>query len=89
MSSPIATGGRSKIPWEAVPEGSQPLLEQDVEANILLRERLAKLRKLLALRFSGRLSAPQIAVVVGHSHVAVKKELTRTLQKLKEHYRER
>jgi RNA polymerase sigma-70 factor (ECF subfamily) len=91
---------RSTIPWEAVPEGSQPLLEQDVEANILFQERLARLRKLLAqldlakrellaLRFAAGLSTPQIAVVVGRSHAAVKKELTRTLQKLKEHYRER
>jgi RNA polymerase sigma-70 factor, ECF subfamily len=91
---------RSTISWEAMPEGSQPLLEQDVETNILLQERLARLRKLLAqldpakrellaLRFAAGLSTPQIAVVVGRSHAAVKKELTRTLQKLKEHYRER
>ena len=91
---------RSTIPWEAVPEGLQPLLEQDVESNILLQERIARLRKLLAqldpskrellaLRFGAGLSAPQIAVVVGRSHAAVKKELTRTLRKLKEHYHER
>lgn len=91
---------RTMIPLENVPEGSQPLLAQDVETNILRQERVDRLRKLLAnldpakrellaLRFAAGLSTPQIAAVVGRSHAAVKKELTRTLQKLKEHYHER
>ncbi|GCE22283.1 RNA polymerase sigma factor [Dictyobacter kobayashii] len=41
-------------------------------------------RELLALRFSGELSASEIALVVDKSQAAVKKQLTRTLQQLKE-----
>lgn len=90
---------RRTISWEAVPEDAQPFLALDLEANILRQESVAQLRKLLAqldpakrellaLRFGARLSTPQIAAIVGRSQAAVKKDLTRTLQKLKEHYHE-
>jgi RNA polymerase sigma-70 factor, ECF subfamily len=90
---------RRTISWEAVPEDAQPFLALDLEANVLRQESVAQLRKLLAqldpakrellaLRFGARLSTPQIAVIVGRSQGAVKKDLTRTLQKLKEHYYE-
>ncbi len=45
-------------------------------------------RELLALRFAAGLSAPQIALVVGKSPAAVKKQLTRLLHTLKEQYHE-
>jgi RNA polymerase sigma-70 factor (ECF subfamily) len=85
------------IPWDAIPVHAQPFLVQNPEAGVLQQERIAQLRQLLArldpakcellaLRFAAGLSAPQIALVVGRSPAAVKKELTRTLHKLKELY---
>jgi RNA polymerase sigma factor (sigma-70 family) len=70
---------------------------QEPEADLLRRESLARLRELLAeldhgqrellaLRFAGQLSSPEIAAVVGRSPAAVKKQLTRILQSLKERY---
>jgi len=41
-------------------------------------------QEMLALRFSAGLSGTEIALVVGKSQAAVKKQLTRTLQYLKE-----
>jgi RNA polymerase sigma-70 factor (ECF subfamily) len=43
-------------------------------------------RELLALRFAGQLSSSEIATVVGKSPAAVKKQLTRLIQALKEQY---
>lgn len=85
------------IPWDAVSPHAQPDLSQDPEASLLHQERIAHLRmlltrldqakcELLALRFAAGLSASQIALIVGRSPAAVKKELTRTLRKLKELY---
>jgi hypothetical protein len=45
-------------------------------------------RELLALRFGSGLSAREIAPIVGKSEAAVKKQLTRTIATLKEHYRD-
>jgi RNA polymerase sigma-70 factor (ECF subfamily) len=61
------------------------------------RERLDRLRLLLAdldpskrdllmLRFSAGLSSAEIAAIVGKSEAAVKKQLTRIIAALKEHY---
>lgn len=83
------------ISWDAPLDEEQLIMEVDPEIIILQQERLARLRhllaqldpykrELLALRFSGGLSATEIAVVVGKSQAAVKKQLTRTLQGLKE-----
>lgn len=87
------------VAWEALPEGQHPLaeVEADPEAVVLRDEALARLRalvgrldaekrELLALRFAGQLSAPEIAAIVGKSPEAVKKQLTRILHALKEHY---
>jgi RNA polymerase sigma-70 factor (ECF subfamily) len=41
-------------------------------------------RELLALRFAAQLSSTEIAAVVGKNPAAVKKQLTRLLQTLKE-----
>lgn len=90
---------RSAISWETLPEGLQLPTEYGPEAMTLQLERLTHLqqllmqldpfkRELLALRFAAGLSAPEIALVVGKSHAAVKKQITRTLQTLKEHYHE-
>lgn len=89
---------RMQPAWDTWPEtlGTQGAL-QDVEALLVQRERLARLnallarldpmrRELLALRFAAGLSSPEIAQVVGRSHAAVKKQLTRLLQTLKEQY---
>lgn len=71
----------------------------DPEASILATERLRTLRariesldlrkrQLLALRFGAGLTAREIAAVVSRPETAVKKELTRTINALKELYRE-
>ena len=88
---------RGALAWDTLPEALQPASEQDPEGLVLQREALSRLRdllaaldpdkrELLALRFAAQLSAPEIAVVVGKSAAAVKKQLTRTLQSLKEAY---
>jgi RNA polymerase sigma-70 factor, ECF subfamily len=90
---------RGALAWEALPEALQPASEHDPEGVVLRREALDRLRglllsldpdkrELLALRYAAQLSAPEIAVVVGKSAAAVKKQLTRTLQSLKEAYHE-
>jgi RNA polymerase sigma-70 factor, ECF subfamily len=90
---------RPTTPLEAVPwfdpetDGATP------EALALQAERLSELRAaiatldsnrrdLLALRYAGGLTAAEIAPLVGKSPEAVKKLLQRTLQQLKEHYRD-
>jgi RNA polymerase sigma-70 factor (ECF subfamily) len=91
---------RNSIPWEAVNPRSLVLFEQDVEADVLHQENIVLLRKLLAqldtgkrellaLRFAAGLTTRQIAAVMGRNHDAVRKDLARTLQKLKEHYHEK
>jgi RNA polymerase sigma-70 factor (ECF subfamily) len=46
----------------------------------------AEKRELLALRFAGQLTAPEIAAVVGKSPEAVKRQLTRIVHALKEQF---
>lgn len=88
------------IPWESLPQSSQPSLAANPEESLLQEERLTQLRRhlarlepakreLLALRFAAGLTAPQIAAIVGRSPAAVKKDLTRTLNRLKEVYYDR
>lgn len=73
--------------------------DQELENNILRREtheQLSKLldtldpsaRDLLALRFAAGLSAPEIATIIGKRPDAVRKQLSRLLQALKEQYHE-
>lgn len=75
------------------------MYEQNPEALVLHQEELKQLqrqlsrldqqkRELLALRFAADLSSTEIASVVGKSPAAVKKQLTRIIQILKEHYHE-
>ncbi len=88
---------RQTVSWEALPEALQPLAEQDPETAALRNEELSRLAKLLArleaskrevlaLHFAAGLSVPTIAKVVGKSPAAVSKQLSRTVQKLKESY---
>ncbi|MEO8541708.1 MAG: RNA polymerase sigma factor [bacterium] len=86
------------VAWEFVPQ-FQPPAADSPEDELLRAERLRELRlalaliepekrDLLALRYAGGLSAAEIAPLVGKSPEAVKKQLQRTLQQLKEHYRD-
>jgi RNA polymerase sigma-70 factor (ECF subfamily) len=87
---------RSTVPWDGVPEvfctGDSGL-----EAEVLRREELSRLgvlfaalpadkRELLVLRFAAGLTVREIAVVIGKSEAATKKQISRTLETLKEHY---
>lgn len=90
---------RVAITWDVVPEALQPRADDDPEVAILHAEALAHLRvvlaactpstrELLALRFTAELTSAEIAVVVGKSEAAVKKQLTRIVQTVKEQYHE-
>lgn len=91
---------KNVVSWDALPVAFHaPVGYQDMDTRLVHQERLALLktllarldpaqRELLALRFAAGLSAPQIALVVGKSHAAVKKQLTRLLHTLKEQYHE-
>lgn len=88
---------RTTVAWDLVPEALQRALEDDVEAQVLRREALARLgalvtaldrdkRELLMLRFAARLPLADIALVIGKSEDATRMALARTLQRLKEQY---
>lgn len=68
-----------------------------VETEVIRRDELRHLeralatlsrgqRELLALRFAGGLTIPEMAVVVGKSSEATRKQLRRTIQSLEEHF---
>lgn len=91
---------RRAVTWDLVPEAMQPIAEQDLEANILRREALGRLRELVAaldadtrellvLRFTAGLTVADIAAVVGKSESATQKKLFRIIQSLKERYHDR
>ena len=91
---------KNVVSWDALPPAFHTSAGyQDMDIQLVHQERLALLktllagldpaqRELLALRFAAGLSTPQIALVVGKSHAAVKKQLTRLLHTLKEQYHE-
>jgi DNA-directed RNA polymerase specialized sigma24 family protein len=58
------------------------------ESLVRLRQQLVRLdsasRELLALRFAGQLTTPEIATVIGLSEAATRKRLSRLLHSLKE-----
>ncbi len=87
------------VDWDHLPDALQPQQPQSTEAEVVSRESLTQLRillsnldpdkrELLALRFVAELTVREIAEVVGKKPAAVHKQLTRTLQRLKEHYRD-
>ena len=88
---------RVTVAWDLLPEALQPIVTRDLDAHILRREAVARLRalfaaldaetrELLVLRFTGGLSIAEIAAVVGKSEAATQKKLFRTIQALKERY---
>ena len=88
---------RHTMAWDLVPEALQPVIEDDLEAQVLQHEAIARLhavlstcnagtREVLALHFAARLTVAQTAAAVGKSEAAVKKQLTRTIRALKEQY---
>lgn len=88
---------RTTMAWNLVPEMHHPTVELDVEAEIVQREATDRLyvllnaldqqkRELIALRYVVGLTTAEIAVVVGKSEAATKKQLTRILYTLKEQY---
>ena len=88
---------RVTIAWERLPAALHPDDGSDIEADAVRRESLTRLaqllatfpkdkRDLLALRFAGGLTIPEIAAVVGKSAEATRKQLTRTLHSLEEQY---
>lgn len=70
------------------PEASALALERHRQLRTAIRTLPAQKQDLLALRFAAGLSSREIAAVVGKSESSVKKQLTRTIQSLKEHYRD-
>jgi len=88
---------RVALAWDLLPESLQQDNREDTEGVILqgeMRVRLRTLiqelreqdRELIVLRFVARLTVAEIAGVVGKSEWAVRKQLTRTLEKLKGAY---
>jgi RNA polymerase sigma-70 factor, ECF subfamily len=90
---------RPTVSVERLPEIQHPVEKDDPETLLLQQEAqttlttlLAQLpmdkRELLALRFAGQLNSEEIALVVGKSPAAVKRQLTRIIHQLKESYHE-
>jgi RNA polymerase sigma-70 factor, ECF subfamily len=88
---------RPWVSWDALPDALHPTTEPDLETLVQRQEVLrhlqiflAKLkpseRELLALRYAAGLSSSEIAAVIGKQPAAIRKQLSRLLQSLKEHY---
>jgi RNA polymerase sigma-70 factor, ECF subfamily len=89
---------RPTVSWEQIPETRHPTGEPNPEQVVLQQEHLSELyalvaalepakQQLLLLRFAAQLSFAEIAKVLGKEPDAVKKQLYRILERLKEHYR--
>lgn len=85
-----------ELSWDQLPEPLHPLAGEGPEELVVRSEALGHLRtllgeleptqrELLALRFAGGLTAPQIAALVGKKPEAVRKQIYRLLQSFKEH----
>ena len=88
---------RVTISWDYTPSVSCLTTEQDVEAEVVQQENITYLRQLvktldvqkqelLVLRFVIGLTTMEIAVVLGKSNAAIKKQFSRMLQEMKEQY---
>ena len=88
---------RPTVTWDHVPVSLQPVIDQDLATRLIHRDDLAQLRalvsgldaearELLALRFAARLTAPEIAAVIGATEAATKQRLARLMKSLKETY---
>jgi RNA polymerase sigma-70 factor (ECF subfamily) len=85
------------VSWELLPEPQHPSAGDDVEATVMRRDAVERLRPildaldadkrdLLALRFAGGLTVPEIASVLNRTEPAVRSELRRILLSLREGY---
>jgi RNA polymerase sigma-70 factor (ECF subfamily) len=85
-----------ELSWDQLPEQLHPQAGEEPEELAMRREALGYLqallselepaqRELLALRFAGGLTAPQIAALVGKKPETVRKQIYRLLQSFKEH----
>lgn len=90
-------GRRHTVSWDDLPEEQLPRVAAGPEIVALQRESLARLRlllarldddkrDLLALRIAAGLTIPEVAETVGKSEAAVRKQLERTIRRLKEQY---
>jgi RNA polymerase sigma-70 factor (ECF subfamily) len=70
------------------PEESALQMEMLGRLRSLLHDLSAEKRELLAMRFGAGLTSREIGAVLGKSEAAVKKQLTRILQRIKEKYLE-
>ncbi len=88
---------RPIVTWDLLPEALHPIAKDNPEANVVHQESIGRLhailatfnqdtRELLALRFAARLTVAQTAAILGKSEAAVKKQLGRTMRRLKERY---
>jgi RNA polymerase sigma-70 factor (ECF subfamily) len=88
---------RPTVPWDHVPEMLLLYPGPSPEAAAVQRDDLNTLRmviaeldeakqELLALRFAGELSIAEIALTVGKSEAAVRKQLVRTVHNLQEQF---
>lgn len=88
-----------RIPDELLPDVAEPASASSPEEAALQRERFEHLRlllaelnvdkrELLAMRFGAGLTSREIGAVFGKSEAAIKKQLTRILQSIKEKYGE-
>lgn len=91
---------RPTVTWDLLPAPLEPLADTgDPEAEALRQEKIVRLRQILAnldhqkleilaLHFGSDLTLREIAPIVGKSEAAVKKQLSRTVNYLKEQYGE-
>jgi RNA polymerase sigma-70 factor (ECF subfamily) len=88
---------RSMTAWDSLPATLHPMDDRDLatdverhEAILRVHELVAMLppekRELLVLRYAADLTIPEMAAVIGKSPHATRKQLTRLLQSLEDHY---
>jgi RNA polymerase sigma-70 factor (ECF subfamily) len=88
---------RPSVSWDALPDRLHPMSTHDPDTMVLRQEMLEHLkvfltrlkaaeRELLALRYAAGLNSQQIAAVLGKRPEAIRKQLSRLLQALKELY---
>lgn len=95
----LARRQRITMAWDLLPEALHPATNTTPESVVLREETLRRLRvllsqldtgkrELLIFRFTAGPTSREIWVAVGKSEAAVKQQLARILQIIKEQYRE-
>jgi RNA polymerase sigma-70 factor, ECF subfamily len=90
-------GRKPTLRWDEVAGTLEPADAQNVEADVLRHEALARLdtlvaalepahQEMIALRFGAGLSTREVAEVIGKSEAATKQQLYRIVRRLKERY---